>query len=105
MSEESEVRLVQCIKVGEELPGMRRQPFPTEFGTFVFENLSQQGWAMWLEESVRYINTYRIDLASKEGTDFLLKQMRIWLGLEEGEQAETAWTPPEDASEPESSEA
>jgi len=49
---------------------------------------------MWLQESVRYINTYRVDLSSREGAEFMLKQLRIWLGLEEGDQAATAWTPP-----------
>jgi len=83
---------------------MGRQPFPTEFGAFLYENLSQQAWGLWLTESVRYINTYRVDLASKEGTDFLLKQMRIWLGLEEGEQVATAWTPPDDATDSDGSE-
>jgi len=96
MCEEAETRLVQCVKLEAELPGIKRRPFPNELGEYVYANLSQQAWQMWLTESVRYINTYRVDLASKEGTDFMLKQMRIWLGLEEGELAATAWTPPED---------
>ncbi len=87
-------RLVHCIKLNKELPGLVRPPFPNELGNFVFEKVSKEGWDLWLTESVRYINTYRVDLSSKEGTEFMMKQLRIWLGLEEGDLAATAWTPP-----------
>ena len=90
-------RLVQCVKLKEELPGLKRPPFPTEFGQYLFENISSQAWDDWLKESVRYINTYRVDLSSKEGTEFMLKQLRIWLGEEDGELAQTAWVAPSDA--------
>jgi Fe-S cluster biosynthesis and repair protein YggX len=93
---DTEERIVTCIKLGGERPGIRKQPFNNELGEYIFANLSQEGWEEWLTESVRYINTYRIDLASREGTEFLLKQLRIWLGMEDGEQAATAWTPPEE---------
>jgi len=86
-------RIVHCVKLDEDLPGLDRAPFPTELGTYLFENLSAQAWDMWMQESVRYINTYSVDLSSREGTDFMMKQLRIWLGVEEGELAKTAWTP------------
>ena len=87
-------RLVHCIKLDRELPGLAKPPFPNEMGQLVFEKLSKEGWDLWLQESVRYINTYRVDLSSREGAEFMLKQLRIWLGLEEGDLAATAWTPP-----------
>ena len=43
---------------------------------------------------MRIINTYRLDLSSREGTEFMLKQMKIWFGFEDGAIAATAWTPP-----------
>ncbi|MDH4283243.1 MAG: oxidative damage protection protein [Myxococcales bacterium] len=95
MPEADPNRLVHCIKLDRELPGLARPPFPNEVGQFVFEKVSKEAWDQWLQESVRYINTYRVDLSSREGTDFMLKQLRIWLGLEEGELAATAWSPPE----------
>lgn len=94
MPEADPNRLVQCIKLKKELPGLARPPFPNDFGQYLFENLSKEAWDQWLQESVRYINTYRVDLSSREGTEFMLKQLKIWLGVEEGEQAATAWTPP-----------
>lgn len=98
MPAEDPERKVHCIKLGEELPAMATPPFPTEFGKELQEKVSKKAWDEWLQESVRYINTYRVDLSSREGTEFMLKQLRIWLGLDEGELAKTAWTPEEQAA-------
>mgnify|MGYP001818731897 FL=1 len=89
-------RLVHCIKLDKELPGLAQPPFPNQVGQLIFERVSKEAWDLWLQESVRYINTYRVDLSSREGTDFMLNQLKIWLGIEEGELAATAWTPPEE---------
>ena len=94
MPEADPNRLVHCIKLDKELPGLAKLPFPNEMGQLVYEKVSKEGWDLWLEESVRYINTYRVDLSSREGAEFMLKQLRIWMGLEEGDLAATAWTPP-----------
>ena len=96
MPEADPNRLVHCIKLDKELPGLKRPPFPNEVGQLVFEKVSKEAWDLWLQASVRYINTYRVDLSSREGTDFMLNQLKIWLGLEEGDLAATAWTPPEE---------
>ena len=96
MPEADPNRLVHCIKLDRELPGLAKPPLPNEVGQLIYEKVSKEAWDMWLQESVRYINTYRVDLSSREGTDFMLKQLRIWLGIEEGDLAATAWTPPEE---------
>lgn len=88
-------RIVHCKKLDKDLPGLPFKPFPTEFGRLLYDNVSLQAWQMWLRESPKFINTYRLDLQSKEGRDFLEKQMRIFFGFEEGELAETAFTPRE----------
>lgn len=98
MPAEDPDRKVHCIKLGEELPAMATPPFPTEFGKELQEKVSKKAWDEWLQESVRYINTYRVDLSSREGTEFMIKQLRIWLGMEDGELAKTAWTPEEQAA-------
>ena len=94
MPEADPNRLVHCIKLDRELPGLARAPFPNELGQLIYDKLSKEAWDQWLQESVRYINTYRVDLSSREGTEFMMNQLRIWLGLDDGEQAATAWTPP-----------
>jgi Fe-S cluster biosynthesis and repair protein YggX len=89
-------RMVMCKKLGKELPGLPFKPFPNELGQELYENVSMEAWQMWIKESPRYINTYRIDLQSEQGQEFLRKQMRIFFGFEEGELAETAFTPREE---------
>ena len=92
--------MVQCKKLGKELPGMPFKPFPNDFGQLLYENISLQAWQMWLQESPRYINTYRIDLQSEQGQEFLRTQMKIFFGFEQGEMADPAWvpTPPGESS-------
>ena len=91
----NEPRKVQGIKLGKELPGLPFKPLPTELGQKIFEHVSMEAWQMWLTESPRYINTYRLDLQSAEGREFLEKQMKIFFGFEDGDLADTAWVPPE----------
>ena len=88
-------RMVNCIKLKQELPAIPFRPFPTDFGLEIYNKVSMQAWQMWLKESPRYINTYRLDLQTKEGRDFLEKQMKVFFGFEEGDLADTAWVPPE----------
>ena len=87
-------RSVMCKKLGKELPALLRAPFPTELGAWIHENISKEAWDLWLQESVRYINTYKVDLATKSGTQLITAQLRIWLGLDDGEMLQTAWVPP-----------
>ncbi|MGB0680895.1 MAG: oxidative damage protection protein [Polyangiales bacterium] len=87
-------RLIHCIKLQRELPGLAKPPFSNDLGKLIYERVSKEAWDAWLKESVRYINTYRVDLSSAEGTEFMIKQMKIYFGFEEGEMAATAWTPP-----------
>jgi Fe-S cluster biosynthesis and repair protein YggX len=89
-------RMVMCKKLGKELPGLPFKPFPNELGQEIFENVSMEAWQMWIKESPRYINTYRIDLQSEQGQEFLRQQMRIYFGFVEGVLPETAFTPREE---------
>ncbi len=91
----NEPRMVFCKKLKKELPGLRFKPFTDDFGQEVFDNVSQEAWQMWLQESPRYVNTYGIDLATQQGRDFLREQMRIFFEFDEGDLADTAWRPPE----------
>lgn len=57
-------RLVNCIKLGAELPGLKSQPMPGELGKKVFENVSEQAWKEFIEYFKMVINEYRLDLTS-----------------------------------------
>jgi Fe-S cluster biosynthesis and repair protein YggX len=86
-------RIVHCRKLGKDLPGLERPPYKNELGRRIFEEVSREAWEQWKQDSVKYINTYRVDLASPEGQKFMFKQCAVYFGFEEGELAITAWTP------------
>ena len=67
-------RMVQCVKMGKELPGMRWKPFPDEFGQKLFDSVSQEAWKMWLEHSKMLINEYRLDVMAPSAHKMLREQ-------------------------------
>jgi Fe-S cluster biosynthesis and repair protein YggX len=87
-------RIVHCRLLKKDLPGLDRPPYRNELGKRLFEEVSKEAWQQWLKDSVRFINTYRVDLAASEGQKFMLKQCAIYFGYEEGDLAQTAWTAP-----------
>jgi Fe-S cluster biosynthesis and repair protein YggX len=91
-------RIVHCRLLKEDLPGLDRPPYRNELGRRIFEEVSKQAWQQWLKDSVRFINTYRVDLVTPEGQSFMLKQCAIYFGYEQGELAQTAWTPGADGA-------
>jgi len=68
------MRMVQCVKLGREAEGLDRPPFNNDLGKRLFENISKEAWKGWLAHSTMLINEYRVDLLSKQGTEFLLKE-------------------------------
>jgi Fe-S cluster biosynthesis and repair protein YggX len=86
-------RTVHCRLLKKDLPGLARPPYRNELGQRIYDEVSKEGWDHWLKDSVKFINTYRVDLASSEGQKFMLKQCAIYFGFEEGEAAQTAFTP------------
>ena len=44
-------RMVHCVKLGRELPGLDRAPYPGELGQRIFDNVSREAWAMWMQHS------------------------------------------------------
>ena len=90
------VRTVQCVKLKKELPGLARPPYKNELGQRIFDEVSKEAWDMWLKDSVKFINTYRVDLTSADGQKFMFKQCAIYFGWEDGEMAQTAFVPAEE---------
>jgi Fe-S cluster biosynthesis and repair protein YggX len=87
-------RIVHCKKLGKDLPGLPFKPVTGELGERIYNEVSMDAWQMWLQDSVKYVNTYRLDLTSKEAQAFMRKQMEVYFGFAEGNLADTAWTPP-----------
>lgn len=88
----AEQRMVMCVKLGRELPGLPRPPFPGELGKRVFENVSQTAWQMWQEQSVIIINHYGLNMADKNAQRFLMEQMEEFFFGEDAPMPE-GWVP------------
>jgi Fe-S cluster biosynthesis and repair protein YggX len=65
-------RMVKCAKLGQELPGVIYRPFDNELGKRIYDNVSQDAWRLWIEQSKMMVNEYRIDLTSPQGQRMLL---------------------------------
>lgn len=65
---------VFCVKTQKEGEKLDRPPFPNELGKRIHENVSKEGWALWIAHSTMLINEFRIDVSSRQGTQFLLEQ-------------------------------
>jgi Fe-S cluster biosynthesis and repair protein YggX len=85
--------MVNCRKLGRELPGIPFKPFDGELGQRIYDEVSMEAWQQWLKDSVKYVNTYRLDLADPSAQAFMRKQLSIYFGFEQGDLPTTAWTP------------
>ena len=86
------VRLVNCAKLGRELPGLNRPPFGGALGKRVYENISQQAWAMWQDQSTLLINHNGHNLRDPAAQKFLMEQLEQFF-FGEGAKLPEDWTP------------
>ena len=69
-------RMVFCVKLHKELPGLDEVPFDGHpLGQRIYENVSKEAWRMWVEHMKMIMNEYRLNLGTTEAQEFLLKQM------------------------------
>lgn len=69
-------RMVQCVKLGRELPGLDKPPFPGPLGQRIYEHVSRQGWALWPAQETILINHYGLSLVDHERRSFCLIRWR-----------------------------
>ncbi|HHC72456.1 MAG TPA: oxidative damage protection protein [Thiotrichales bacterium] len=86
-------RMVQCVKLKREAEGLDRPPYPGELGQKIFENVSKEGWQMWLRQQTMLINEYRLSPINPEHRKLLEEQMEKFFFGEGAMQAE-GYVPP-----------
>ena len=69
------VRMVHCVKLQKELPGVDQQPWPGELGKKIYDNVSAQGWKLWEERQKMILNEYRLLPWQKEAQDLIARQL------------------------------
>lgn len=85
-------RLVQCVKLGRELPGLEKPPFPGSLGQRIFEQVSAEAWDLWREQQTIMINHYALNPADPDDRKLLREQMEEFF-FGEGAQMPEGWTP------------
>jgi Fe-S cluster biosynthesis and repair protein YggX len=71
-------RMVNCMKLGRELPGLDEPPFDTPLGQRIYESISAEAWRMWSEHSKMLLNEYRLQPWKPEAQQFLVEQMEAF---------------------------
>ena len=68
-------RLVRCVKLGRELPGLESPPWPGPLGQRIYDNVSEEAWEAWEERMKMILNEYRLLPFQKEAQQIIAKQM------------------------------
>jgi Fe-S cluster biosynthesis and repair protein YggX len=68
-------RVVQCVLLKREAPGLERPPYPGELGRRIYESVSREAWARWLQQQTMLINEYRLTPIEPKARKFLESEM------------------------------
>ncbi len=68
-------RMVTCVLLGGEKPGLDRPPYPGELGQRIFDNVSKEAWQQWLGHQTMLINEYRLVPIEPKDRAFLEQEM------------------------------
>jgi Fe-S cluster biosynthesis and repair protein YggX len=68
-------RMVNCVMLGREAPGLERVPYPGELGQRIFNNVSQEAWQRWVHHQTMLINEYRLSTIDPNARKFLAEEM------------------------------
>jgi Fe-S cluster biosynthesis and repair protein YggX len=68
-------RMVQCVVLKREAPGLDRAPYPGDLGKRIYENVSREAWARWLQHQTMLINEYRLTPIEPKARKFLEAEM------------------------------
>lgn len=72
-------RMVNCVVLKREAPGLTYMPYPGELGKRIYENVSQEGWARWVAHQTTLLNEYRLTPIEPKARKFLQEEMEKFL--------------------------
>ena len=82
-------RMVTCLKLNKDLPGLEKPPFSGEMGERIFHHISKQAWLMWKDDmQIKVLNEYRLNMGNPKDYQVLVDQMLLFLNLKDGSVAE-----------------
>ena len=86
-------RIVQCVLLKREAPGLDRAPYPGELGKRIFEQVSKEAWSRWINHQTMLMNEYRLTPVEPKARKFLESEMeKFFFGS--GSKAPEGFIPP-----------
>ncbi len=67
--------MVKCVKLGKEAEGLDYQTYPGPLGKRVYENVSKEGWKLWMDHQTMIINEYRLNPLDPKARKMIEEQM------------------------------
>ncbi len=87
--------MVQCVMLKREAPGLDRPPYPGPLGQRIFEHVSREAWARWVQHQIMLINEYRLSPIEPKARQFLQAEMeKFFFG--EGAARPEGYRPPQE---------
>ena len=68
-------RMVQCVVLKCEAPGLERPVYPGELGKRIYDSVSREAWTRWLQHQTMLINEYRLTPIEPKARKFLEAEM------------------------------
>ena len=69
------MRMVYCVVLKREAPGLDKVPHPGDVGIRVYENVSKEGWTQWLDRATIIMNENGLSTSDVSSLDLLEKHM------------------------------
>ena len=77
-------RMVECVVLKREAEGLNEPPHPGEIGKRIYENVSKEGWAEWLQRLQMIINENQLNSADPRSVEVIEQHMLGFL-FDEGD--------------------
>lgn len=88
-------RMVHCVKLGRDLEGLDRPPYPGDLGKRIYENVSKEAWQGWIRHQTMLVNENRLNLADPQARKYLADQMEAYF-FADGAQVPEGYVPPKE---------
>ena len=86
-------RMVQCVHLKKEAPGLDFAPYPGELGKRIYDNVSQEAFEAWKRHQTMLVNETRLTLADARARQYLARQMEQFF-FGEGADKPAGYVPP-----------
>lgn len=88
-------RMVQCIKLGRELPGLEYPPFGGELGEKIWASASEEAWNQFTEHFKMILNEYRLAGGTEQANRIFLEAAEAYFFGEGSPETPPDFVPPE----------